>query len=105
MSLKESLNLSNRESNSPPMKSPKLEHRKMGKMRNFMSLQESLNLCDQSLDLSNREPNPPPTKESKLEQRTLKSFSSMSLQESLNLSKRESNPHPMKSQKLENPPL
>ena len=98
MSLQESLNLSNHESNSPPKKSPKLEHRKM---RNFMSLQESLNLCNLSLDLSNRQPNPPPTKESKLEQRTLKNFSSMSLQESLNLSKRESNPHPMKCQILE----
>ena len=89
MSNQESLNLPNGESDSPPKKSPKLER---GKMRNYKSLQESLNLCDQSLDLSNREPNPPPTKESKLEQRTLKNFSSMSLQESLNLSNRESNP-------------
>ena len=98
MSLQESLSLSNCESNSPPKKSPKLER---GKMRNYKSLQESLNLTDQSLDLSNPPPNPPPKKESKLEQRTLKNFSSMSLQESLNLSKSESNPPPMKSPKLE----
>ena len=125
MSLQESLNLSNCESNSPPKKSPKLEHRKMGKMKNYKSLQESLNLTNQSLDLSNRGPNPPPKKESKLEQRTLKNFSSMSLQElnpppmkspklehrkmrnlgsfqeSLNLLNSESNPPPMKSPKLE----
>ena len=98
MSNQESLNLPNGESDSPPKKSPKLER---GKMRNYKSLQEDLNLTNQSLDLSNRGPNPPPTKESKLEQRTLKNFSRMSL----NLSKQESNPHPMKSPKLEHRPM
>ena len=86
MSLQESLNLSNRESNPPPMKSPKLQH---GTMRNFMSLQKSLNL-------SNSEPNLHLMKESKLDQRIMRNFRTP--HKSLNLS--ESGPNPPLMKKL-----
>jgi hypothetical protein len=89
MSAQDSLNLSDHESNPPPMKSPKLEHRTM---KNCISLQESLNL-------SNHESNPPPMKSPKLEHVKMRNF--MSLQKSLNLSNSEPNLHLMKESKLD----